>query len=274
MHRRIRIGELWVDGLSFAGALDEIATLVERGEGGLVFTPNVDHVVAANRNVALRNAYSHAALALADGAPIPWAARMLGTPLPAKVSGSDLIIPLARLAAERGWRVYLIGGAPGVAATAAERMRRELGTNVVGVDAPRLSADGQAEDEHEVLARIRTVNPHLLLAGFGSPKQELWLDRVRERIGSTVGLAVGASIDFVAGAQRRAPRWVSRIGFEWLYRLAREPRRLWRRYLVDDPWFIAIVLRTSRIPRAERTRAADATRAMAVTRGKGHTSDW
>lgn len=250
--RRIRIGALWIDAVTFSGALDRIAALVDRGCGGAVFTPNVDHVVLADDDARFRDAYQRASLALPDGAPIPWAARLLGTPIPEKVSGSDLVIPLARLAAARGWRVFLLGGAPMVAERVAERLARDFGVAVVGRESPMIDASGIGETDEAILRRIRAARPHLLLVALGAPKQELWIDRHRQALGAVVSVAVGASLDFLAGHVPRAPRWMSRAGLEWLYRLAREPRRLWRRYLVRDPRFLLIVARTARLPRAGR----------------------
>src|SRR5918994_4549853 len=123
MTRRVRIGEVAIDAVSFSETLDRIAELVDGRQGGSVFTANVDHVVKAERNDAFRAAYGRASLVLADGKPLVWASRLLGEPLPEKVSGSDLIVPLARRAAERRWRVYLLGGQPEVANEAAARLR-------------------------------------------------------------------------------------------------------------------------------------------------------
>src|ERR1700681_1947469 len=125
--RRLRIGTLWIDVLSFAEALREIEILVDDGQGGAVFTPNVDHVVKAETNEAFRDAYEHVSLSLADGMPLVWVAGILGCPLPERVAGSDLLVPLMELAARRRWRVYLLGGAPGVAETAAKVLARDLG---------------------------------------------------------------------------------------------------------------------------------------------------
>ena len=250
--RRVRIGSLWIDAVSFDGALERIVMLVERGRGGAVFTPNVDHVVTAENNQGFRGAYQRADLALPDGAPIPWVASLLGTPVPEKVSGSDLIVPLARRAAARRWRVYLLGGTPDVASRVVERLTRDFGVDVVGSDCPAVDPTGASGDDAAVIGRIRAARPHLLLVALGSPKQELWIDRQRAALGPVVSLAVGASFDFLVGRVRRAPRWVSRIGLEWVYRLAREPRRLWRRYLVRDPRFLLIAARTARLPRHQR----------------------
>ncbi len=250
--RRVRVGTVWIDAVSFSEALEAIADLVNTGQGGSVFTPNVDHIVGAESNARFRAAYGAASLSLVDGTPVLWASRLLGTSLPAKISGSDLIVPLARLAAERGWRVYLLGGAPGVAAEAAERLRSSLGTNVVGYDDARISLDGTG-DEQPVLDRIRLARPDLVFVALGSPKQELWSERVRDAIRPAVAVAIGASLDFVTGRVARAPRWMSAAGLEWIYRLAQEPGRLWRRYLIQDPKFLWVVVRTLFEPRHRRT---------------------
>lgn len=249
---RVRIGELWVDAVRFDEALEDIRELVLARDGGAVFTPNVDHVVMAERNEGFRAAHSRADLVLADGMPLLWYGRLAGTPFPEKVSGSDLIWPLAALAADEGWRVYLLGGAPGTGWGAAQRMSAALGMRVAGVDESLVRVDDEGPAMQEVIERIRAAAPDLLLVAFGAPKQELWIDRWRDAIAPAVAIGVGGSFDFVTGRVRRSPRWMSRMGLEWLYRLAHEPRRLWRRYLVQDPAFLRIAARTIALSRAER----------------------
>jgi N-acetylglucosaminyldiphosphoundecaprenol N-acetyl-beta-D-mannosaminyltransferase len=249
MSRRVRIGQLSVDSVSFADALERIAALVERGTGGAIFTPNVDHVVKAETDPAFRRAYERADLCLADGTWIVWASRLLGSPLPAKVSGSDLIVPLARYAGQHGWRLSIVGGAPGVAEAAGARMAREFDVAFVGCDAPAVDMDGSMTAPEETLGRLRAARPDIVLVALGAPKQELWIDRYAERLSPAVAIGIGGSIDFFVGRVRRAPPWVSRMGLEWLYRLAREPRRMWRRYLVEDPRFLTIVARDLRAAR-------------------------
>ena len=258
-HPRVRIGDAWIDAIRFDEALVAIDGLVTAGRGGVVVTPNVDHLVRLASDATFREVYDRADLFLPDGMPLLWAARLLGTPLPEKVSGSDLVLPLARLAAERGWRVYLLGGAPGAGEAAADRMRREHGTDVVGVDAPMVTEHGDAAAERAIVERIRAARPHLVLVAFGAPKQERLCARIRDAVQPAVLICIGVSLSFVAGHIRRAPAWMSRVGLEWVYRLAQEPRRLWRRYLVDDRQFVGIVWRTSRLPRAERVRSPGGT---------------
>jgi N-acetylglucosaminyldiphosphoundecaprenol N-acetyl-beta-D-mannosaminyltransferase len=252
-HDRVRIGHLDVDSVTFDEALHEIEELVHRREGGAVFTPNVDHVVQAERHAAFREAYSRADLCLPDGMPLVWASRLLGPRLREKVSGSDLVLPLMRLAAERRWRVYLLGGAPGVAGQAAQKLADELGVNVVGTDSPVVDADGRAARPDETIEQVVAVKPDLVLVALGAPKQELWIDRYGDRIKPAVAMGVGGSLDFVVGRIARAPAWMSRVGLEWLFRLWQEPRRMWRRYLIEDPKFVAIVARSR--PRKQRKRS-------------------
>src|SRR5438132_13183226 len=138
---RVCFGNLWVDALTFPEALAEIERLVDGGLGASVFTPNVDHVVTAEDDVIFREAYAAASLSLADGQPLVWFSRLLGAPLPAKISGSDLVLPLMELAARRRWRVYLLGGGSGVAAAAATSLEREVGVQIGGVDSPAIQVD-------------------------------------------------------------------------------------------------------------------------------------
>ncbi len=238
---RIQIGHVPIDDVTFAQALDAIEALVKAGKGGTVHTPNVDHVVLAEKNERFRSAYQRASLSLVDGAPVLWASHLLGTPLPEKISGSDLLEPLMQRAAERRFRVYFLGGDPGVAEAAKNALRQKYAAlDVVGVDDSRVEVD---RVDPKIFQRIRQAQPQLLLVALGAPKQEIFAHEYRELLKPAVCVGVGASFDFVAGARKRAPRWVSRIGFEWLYRMAQEPRRLAARYLLRDPQFCWIVAR-------------------------------
>src|ERR1700733_6727563 len=139
MSERIQMGRLPIDVVDFAGALSAIEALVRAGKGGMVFTPNVDHVVLAERDDRLQAAYSRVSLSLVDGTPVLWAARLFGQPLPEKVSGSDLVIPLVERAAAQGWRLFLLGGAPGVGALATAELEARFPTlKIVGTAAPQI----------------------------------------------------------------------------------------------------------------------------------------
>jgi N-acetylglucosaminyldiphosphoundecaprenol N-acetyl-beta-D-mannosaminyltransferase len=250
---RLWLGNVPVDCVTLEQALERIATLVERGEGGTVFTPNVDHLVLAEEDHLFREAYASVDLSLVDGMPLLWASRMLGHSLPEKVSGSDLIHPLMSLAAQRGFRVYLLGASPGVARRAAEILLQRLpGLEIVGTMSPLIDMGRQPSERDDVRRELRAARAHLVLVALGSPKGETFVHECRATLGPAVFVGVGAGLDFLAGVVRRAPPWVSASGLEWLYRLAREPRRLWKRYLVRGPRVLPILLR----PLVARSRAA------------------
>jgi N-acetylglucosaminyldiphosphoundecaprenol N-acetyl-beta-D-mannosaminyltransferase len=231
--------------------LDAVEHLVDAGQGGSVFTPNVDHVVMAETNGVFAEAYQRASLSLADGMPIVWASRLLGVPLRERVAGADLILPLLERAANRKWRVYFLGAGNGVAEKAATIVRERFGTNIVGVEGPMVDPDDSVQLA-AIAARIRGAEPHLVLMAFGAPKQELLIDRIARDIRPAVSLGIGAGLDFIAGTVKRAPRAMQKAGLEWLYRLSREPRRLWKRYLVNDPKFAIILLKELMQTKSER----------------------
>ncbi|WP_141588557.1 exopolysaccharide biosynthesis glycosyltransferase EpsA [Myxococcus sp. AB056] len=240
---RLNIGQLAIDQLTFEEAVTEIGRLVDSRQGGYVFTANVDHVVLAEDHAQFREAYSRATISVVDGMPIVWASRAMDVPLPERIAGSDLILPLMKLGAERKWRVFLLGAGPGVAEKVGRIVSEQYGVEVVGWDSPMVRVDGGDAQNDPIVAKIREKDPHLLLVALGSPKQEVWISQVASKLGPTVAIGIGAGLDFIAGTAKRAPVWISRAGFEWLYRLVNEPKRLWRRYILNDSRFATILLR-------------------------------
>lgn len=253
VRRKIRFGHIHADDLNFAGAIDAIVDGAQSGKGGFVVTPNVDHVCLAEELPALVAAYHDALLSLVDGTPLLWLARALGTPLPEKISGSDLIRPLMARAAADGLRVYLLGGAPGVGEGAAAALRADYpALNICGINAPPLGFEKDVVQNEAVLQDIRQKGAQILLVALGCPKQELWMHHNRLALAPAVALGIGASLDFLAGKVRRSPAWMSRVGLEWVYRLAQEPRRMAQRYLVRDRAIVRIAWRMWRTPAPKR----------------------
>jgi len=239
--KRVRVGSLKVDALSRTQALDAIVRLVREGRGGTVYTPNVDHIVQAEHDEAFRAVYDRASLSLVDGTPVLWAARLLGTPLPEKLSGSDMFEPLLERAVQEQMRVVLLGGGPGVAELAAKNLREQMpGLQVVDTLAPRLGLSA-TDEERACVERLARAKADLIFVCLGAPKQELFSDRNLRALAPAVLVCFGAAVDFAAGTVPRAPAWVSRAGLEWAFRLGREPRRLAARYLLRDPEFLKIV---------------------------------
>lgn len=233
-----------VDNLSFEDALDRIIALSRGDRPRYVVTPNVDHVMRMEKDARFREAYAGAALVLTDGMPLVWAAKLLGTPVKAKVSGSDLTPRLAAAAAEHGRSVYFLGGHEGAAEECAGVLTKRHPTlTVAGTACPPMGFHLDDAKNRAVIEAVRAANPDILFVGLGSPKQELWIHRHHEDLGVPVSLGIGASIDFVSGRVKRAPRWMQKSGLEWLHRLGSEPRRLWRRYLLQDSPFVWRVMK-------------------------------
>jgi N-acetylglucosaminyldiphosphoundecaprenol N-acetyl-beta-D-mannosaminyltransferase len=208
-------------------------TMAEPTSCRFVVTPNVDHTVMLRDLGGLREVYDAAHLVLADGWPVVAASRLLGKALPERVAGSDLV-PHLFSSSPQELTVFLLGAMPGVAQRASENIHKQWKhVKVVGTCSPPLGFEKNDRENDSILAQIEAVRPDLLVVGLGAPKQEQWVYRHHERIAAKVALCVGATIDFLAGEKRRAPRWMRCTGLEWLHRCAREPRRLARRYAVD-----------------------------------------
>lgn len=245
--RRIFIGRVPVDVLTFQEALLRIDALVAKGEGGYVVTPNVDHVVLAEENPRFLKAYEEASLSLVDGFPLLVTAKIMKTPLPEKISGSDLSVPLMELAAERGRTVYLFGAGPGVAEKAADKLRARIPKlQIVGTDSPMIDINAPAAARKDAIERLKSKKPDLVLMALGAPKQEILMNLIRDEVRPSVMLGIGATLDFIAGTMKRAPSWMSKVGLEWAFRLSQEPRRMFERYVIRDSKYPGIVIRHHR----------------------------
>lgn len=244
--KRLGLGTIYAHVVTAEEAIEELEVLVAEGHGGYVVTPNVDHVVQAEDSEALRAAYDDASLSLVDGQPLIWLSKMLGEPFPEKISGSDFVPLVVDRAAERGWRLFFLGAAEGVGARAAEVLRdRYPGIDIV-VHSPSFGFEQDPDETARVLGMIQNADPQVLVLALGCPKQELLMHRWRDQLGATIAIGSGATLDFIAGNVSRSPTWMSDAGLEWLYRLAREPRRLAHRYLVRDPQIVKIAWRMLR----------------------------
>lgn len=212
-------------------AIDEMVASHRESGGSLpcqqVVTVNPEFVMEAQRNALFRQCINQAALVVADGMGIVWAMRILGTPTPERVTGTDTLPKLAQRCAEKGYRLYLLGAAPGVAEAAGSRLQEIApGVEIAGTYAGSPAAD----EEQEIIERIRAARADIVCVAYGAPAQELWIYRNLARLPAAVAIGVGGAYDFLSGRQLRAPGFMRRIGLEWLYRLYREPWR-WRRML-------------------------------------------
>ncbi len=245
----IQLFGMEIDAVRMPQAIERLLNWVRQPDGvcHYVVTPNVDHAVMFQEQAGLRQAYADAGLVLADGFPVFVAARMLGRPIPERVPGSDLVPALfatVNSTSAKRLRVFLLGAAPGVADRAAVNIeKRWPAVHVVGAYSPPLGFEKDSRQNETIVKMIAAAKPDVLVVGLGAPKQELWVHAHRDQIAAPVAMCVGASIDFLAGEKPRAPRWMRRIGIEWLHRLASEPRRLAMRYLRDAWIFPRLVWR-------------------------------
>jgi N-acetylglucosaminyldiphosphoundecaprenol N-acetyl-beta-D-mannosaminyltransferase len=229
-----------IDRVDMSEAARRCDRFIRNRAGAQHMAVNAAKIVAARHDPELRALIDRCELITADGQAVVWASRLLGDPLPERVAGIDLMLELLALAEERGYRVYLLGSRADTLRTAVDKLRARH---------PRLVIagyrDGYFSDEEEpfVAAEIRAAQADLLFVAMPTPRKEYFIGHWGPQLGVAFSMGVGGAIDVVAGVTRRAPRWMQRIGLEWAFRLAQEPRRLMRRYVVTNSEFVALTLR-------------------------------
>jgi N-acetylglucosaminyldiphosphoundecaprenol N-acetyl-beta-D-mannosaminyltransferase len=249
---RVDVLGVGVSAISTAGAVETMLGWIERGERHYVCVTGVHGVMESRRDPALRAIHNRSGLTVADGAPLYWMCRLAGCRHATQSRGADLYAAFSAAAAERGLRYFFYGGGPGVAeAMAARTLERFPGVRVAGTLTPPFRPLGPDEAD-AVVAAIDAASPDVVWVGLSTPKQERFMAAVRPRLAAPVLVGVGAVFDFFTGAKREAPPALRGSGLEWLFRLACEPRRLWRRYLVNNTAFavaLAAQLARSGLPR-------------------------
>ena len=214
-------------------AVGHVMTELAAGRGGMVVTPNLDHLHRALHDIGFAALVSEAEMIVADGMPLVWASKLQGTPLPERVAGSNLISTLSQAAADSGKSVYLLGGAPGTAEGAARALQAKFPSlKIAGTICPPMGFENDPTMMAELIAAVSSARPDIVYVALGSPKQERLILKLRPLLPHAWWLGVGISFSFLSGDVRRAPVWMQKIGMEWLHRLIQEPRRLFRRYVV------------------------------------------
>ena len=250
----IVLGGVPFDALTEGEVIDAVLQSLAGRRGGRIVTPNVDILRRVRRDPEAREHVRSATLVVADGAPLIWAAKVAGRPLPARVPGSDLIWSISGAMSDKGYSVYLLGGEPGTSQVAAAALAgRYPGITIAGHSSPPFGFDTRTGEYDAVCAQVTAARPDFVFVGLGFPKQERVIARLRGALPETWFMGCGAAIGFVAGAYRRAPRWMQRTGLEWVHRLSLEPTRLMRRYLIEDAPFAARLLVASAAARLRKT---------------------
>ncbi len=236
---QVEILNIPIDNISVSDFLDQL-------KAGVVFTPNVDHLMKLQKDIDFVRAYSQADFRVCDSQVLLLASKFLGTPIEAKISGSDLFPMFCEHHRHNEHiKIFLLGGKEGVARQAQSRINQRIGRQIiVQAHSPSFGFEQDEAECEKILNMIRQSSATVLVVGVGAPKQEKWIAKHKDQLPNIdIFLAVGAAIDFEAGHKPRAPELVSQLGLEWLYRLVSEPRRLWKRYLLDDLPFLWLILK-------------------------------
>ncbi|ROP26752.1 N-acetylglucosaminyldiphosphoundecaprenol N-acetyl-beta-D-mannosaminyltransferase [Pseudokineococcus lusitanus] len=250
--RERSLAQVDIDGVAFDAMTEQqvvehvVASLAD-GRGGMLLTPNVD-ILRQLRRPSLMPIADQADLVVADGMPIVWASRLLGRPLPERVTGASLAHSLPAAAAREGRSVFLLGGEDGVAEKAAERLTSEVeGLTVAGWHCPPHGFERDGDRMREMVDALSAAAPDVVLVGLGFPKQERLIGVLRNTLPAAWFIGCGGALTFLSGEVARAPKVMQRSGLEWTHRLAMEPRRMARRYLVDDlPYAAAMFARVAK----------------------------
>ncbi|MEM9713558.1 MAG: WecB/TagA/CpsF family glycosyltransferase [Actinomycetota bacterium] len=245
---RVDVLGVQVSATTMDGAVAELARWVDEGECSYVCVTGVHGVMESQADPDLTDIHNRSGLTTTDGMPLVWAARYAGIDPVERVYGPDLMLAVFERSAVEGWCHFLYGGGDGVAETLAASLRdRFPGVEIVGTHTPPFRPLTAAEED-AVVEQINGSGAHFVWVGLSTPKQERWMAAMRPRLTAPGLLGVGAAFDMHSGTVRQAPAWMQRSGLEWLFRLLVEPRRLWRRYLSNNPRFVAKIVR--RRPRA------------------------
>ncbi|MEZ0318307.1 MAG: WecB/TagA/CpsF family glycosyltransferase [Methylophilaceae bacterium] len=249
LEKKINIFGITLNPLTMEEAVDYASTWIKYSESDCKFivTPNVNCVVLLSKNQGYRDAFENAAMVVADGKPVVLAARMFGESIPGTVTGSDLVPAIFQHfhdAAKTELKVFLLGALPGVAEVAAQKIEQTYKyVKVTGLYSPPFGFEKDAEECERICELITASGADFLLIGLGAPKQATWVNQYAKKLPVKVAICAGATIDFLAGNKPRAPKWMSRMGVEWFYRMATEPKRLFKRYAHDAFVFPRLVLR-------------------------------
>lgn len=225
----------YIDNITREEAISYIENCIQKRMIGHVITPNADQIVRIEKDEYFKEICNNAELLLADGTPLMWIAKWYKNPIKEKICGSDLVPELCAIAAKKGYSVFLLGAAEGVADKAAENLQRKNpGLKIAGTYSPPYGFENDVKEIEHINKTLYQSKADLLFVGLGVPKQDIFIYQNMHRYQIPMSFSIGATIDFEAGVQKRAPRWINKIGMEWAYRLLSDPKRMFKRYIIDD----------------------------------------
>lgn len=233
--KKQRLLNTYVNNVNMIETMTLIDEMITSGKKSYVVAINVDVVIKIEQDTYLKKIVDDADMVLVDGKPLIWISNFHKAPVKAKISGSDMVPFLCKHAAEKKYLTFIIGGKDGIADMARKKLEeKHLGIQIVGTYAPPFGFEKDEDELKKINEMISKVHPDLLIACFGCPKQEKWIYENYKKYDAKVSVCAGATVDFLAGNIKRAPRWMSEHGLEWFYRFLQEPKRMFKRYFVDD----------------------------------------
>ena len=235
LQNRMRFMNSYIDNVTLDEAIEHIEECIRQRKIGHVITPNVDQIVRMETDSYFKEICDNAELLLTDGHPLLWIAKWYKTPIKEKICGSDLVPELCELAAQKGYSVFFLGAAPGVAQRAADKLKETLpDLKVAGTYSPPIGFEKDEQELDKINQMLFDSHADMLFVGMGVPKQDIFIYENMQKYQIPMSFSIGGTIDFIAGEQKRAPKWVNKIGMEWLYRLCQSPKRMFKRYIIDD----------------------------------------
>ncbi len=232
----------YINNVTMSETIVAIEQMIKSEKKSYVVAINVDVVMKIEKDSYLKEIVDNADMVLVDGKPLVWISELYGKPLKGKISGSDLVPVLCEVSVEKGYKIFIIGGKDGIAQQAKQKLEKKYpNIKIVGTYAPPLGFEKDVKELDKINQMISDVQPDLLIACFGCPKQEKWIYENIGKYDAKVSICAGATVDFLAGNVKRAPRWMSEHGLEWFYRFLQEPKRMFRRYFVDDIKIVGLI---------------------------------
>lgn len=244
MLEKQRLLNTYVNNVTLDETLDEIDGFIRERKKSYIVAINVDVVMKMENDDYLRRISNEADMVLVDGKPLIWISKLYKRQIKEKVSGSDLVPQFCKRAADENYTIFIIGGKDGVAEQAKKKLEQKFpGIRIVGTYAPPLGFENDESELDKINQMITDAHPDLLIGCLGCPKQEKWIYENYMKYDATVSVCAGATVDFLAGNIKRAPRWMSDHGLEWFYRFLQEPKRMFKRYFVDDVKILRLIFK-------------------------------
>lgn len=243
MHHKVDILGVPVSSLKMDALFDEWENLILKRQKAQVCITPVNSILAARASARVQEIYKNSDFVLCDGVPVKWASQFLGTPIVERITGLDVLPRLFSFATEKRFTIFLLGASPGVA----EQLKLKMcgiypELQVAGIFVPPFRPIFSAEENQEMISAINAVNPDIVLVSLTAPKQDIWIAENLEHLDTSIAIGIGGAFEVAAGLIKRAPIWMQKAGLEWFYRFLQEPKRMFKRYFVEAPVFIPLII--------------------------------